>query len=65
VAAFFSALLYAGQSSLVAHDEMIIAMATNKRITEIVFFIMISILSGFGVICMRRSVPEFCKLQRQ
>jgi hypothetical protein len=55
VAGFFIALLYAGQSSLVAQDEIITDIAANKRIIEIVFFIMINILNGYYEIYMHRN----------
>ncbi|HNW89336.1 MAG TPA: hypothetical protein PKN48_06710 [Bacteroidales bacterium] len=62
-AGFFISLLYAGQSSLVAHDEITIAMATSNKIIEIVFFILINILNVIDVIYKHRNGLLFCRRQ--
>lgn len=59
VAVFFTVLLYAGQSSRVAHEEIMTDIAANKSIIEIVFFIMINILNECYEIYMRRNVQLF------
>lgn len=61
VVVFFTALLYAGQSSRVAHEEIMTDIAANKRMIEIVFFIVINILNGYYEIYKHRNVPLSCR----